>query len=234
MGQVPVKPEFLAELRELTKRLGVVLIFDEVVTGFRTSKSGAQGYFGITPDMCTMAKILAGGLPGGAVGGKADIINMIQFRDDEEFNSNTRIPHNGTYNANPLSAVAGATALGLVANTPVNDTANAMADRLKKGLNTMLSETETLGRATGVASMVFIRLGVDINSDDDLYEFGSAEYKKILDPAMLQQFNLALYSHGIHASHRFILGSKHSEQDIDDTVDSVSKAIDDLKKEGFL
>ena len=174
-----------------------MLIFDEVVTGFRTSKSGAQGYFGITPDMCTMAKILAGGLPGGAVGGKAEIINMIQFRDDEEFNSNTRIPHNGTYNANPLSAVAGATALGLVANTPVNDTANAMADRLKKGLNTMLSETETLGRATGVASMVFIRLGVDINSDDDLYEFGSAEYKKILDPAMLQQFNLALYSKGL-------------------------------------
>ena len=109
-----------------------------------------------------------------------------------------------------------------------------MADRLKKGLNNMLSETETLGRATGVASMVFIRLGVDINSDDDLYEFGSAEYKKILDPAMLQQFNLALYSHGVHASHRFILGSKHSEQDIDDTVDSVSKAIDDLKQEGFL
>ena len=234
MGQVPVKPEFLAELREVTKRAGVVLIFDEVVTGFRISKSGAQGYFGITPDMCTMAKILAGGLPGGAVGGKEDIINMIQFRDDEKFNSNTRIPHNGTYNANPLSAVAGATALGLIADTAVNDTANAMADRLKKGLNKMLSETETKGRATGVASMVFIRLGVDINSDDDLYQFGNEEYKKILDPAMLKQFNLALYSHGVHATNRFILGSKHSDQDIDDTVDSVSKAIDDLKKEGFL
>ena len=98
----------------------------------------------------------------------------------------------------------------------------------------MLSETESLGRATGVASMVFIRLGVDIYSDDDLYEFGSSEYKKILDPAMVNQFNLALYSHGVHASHRCILGSKHSEQDIDDTVESVSKAIDDLKQEGFL
>ena len=122
----------------------------------------------------------------------------------------------------------------LIADTAVNDTANAMADRLKKGLNKMLSETETKGRATGVASMVFIRLGVDINSDDDLYQFGNEEYKKILDPAMSKQFNLALYSHGVHATNRFILGSKHSDQDIDDTVDSVSKAIDDLKKEGFL
>ena len=234
MGQVPVKPEFLAELRELTKRFGVVLIFDEVVTGFRISKSGAQGYFGITPDMCTMAKILAGGLPGGAVGGKAEIINMIEFSDDDTFNNTTRIPHNGTYNANPLSAVAGATALGLVANTPINDTANAMANRLKKGLNKMLAETETQGRATGVASMVFLRLGVDINSDDDLYGFGSEEYNKMLNPAMINQLNLALYSHGIHASHRFILGAKHSERDIDFTVESVSKAIDDLKQGGFL
>ena len=82
--------------------------------------------------------------------------------------------------------------------------------------------------------MVFLRLGVDINSDDDLYGFGSEEYKKILNPAMIKQLNLALYSHGVHASHRFILGAKHSEQDIDDTVSSVSKAIDDLKQEGFL
>ena len=80
MGQIPVLPSFLGELRELTERTGVVLIFDEVVTGFRISKGGAQAYYGVTPDMTTMAKILGGGLPGGAVAGKADIINMIQAR----------------------------------------------------------------------------------------------------------------------------------------------------------
>ena len=88
-----------------------MLIFDEVVTGFRTSKGGTQEYYGVTPDMTTLAKILGGGLPGGAVVGKADIINMIASRGDPEYDQSQRISHPGTFNANPLSAAVGTKAL---------------------------------------------------------------------------------------------------------------------------
>ena len=138
-----------------------MLIFDEVVTGFRVSKGGAQSYFGITPDMTTLAKILGGGLPGGAVTGKADIINMIEDHPgDAEYNRYRRIAHNGTFNANPLSAAAGIKCLELVANTPVNDTADARALQLKNGLNDLLSKMEIPGCATGISSLMFLRLGV--------------------------------------------------------------------------
>ena len=161
MGLEPISAAFLADLRALTERHGVVLIFDEVVTGFRVSKGGAQELYGVTPDMTTMAKILGGGLPGGAVAGKADIINMIQNGPDPEYNHNRRIAHNGTFNANPLSAVAGIKALELLSTTSVNETADAMGQRLKDGINNLLAKIEVDGCATGISSLIFLRLGVD-------------------------------------------------------------------------
>ena len=111
-GQLPFDiPNYLSGLRELTAQHGVVLIFDEVVTGFRAAPGGAQVLYGITPDLTTMAKIVAGALPGGAVGGKAEIIDMMAQRGDPEWDNQRRVYHPGTFNANPLSAVAGATCL---------------------------------------------------------------------------------------------------------------------------
>ena len=78
-GRIPVKPEFLRKLREVTAEHGVLLVFDEVITGFRVSRGGAQAHYGIKPDLTTMAKILAGGLPGGAVAGRCDVLDMLDF-----------------------------------------------------------------------------------------------------------------------------------------------------------
>ena len=79
-AQLPIDPKFLTELRELTRQHGVLLIFDEVVTGFRVSPGGAQAEYGIRPDLTTLAKILAGGLPGGAVAGRKDILDLLDFQ----------------------------------------------------------------------------------------------------------------------------------------------------------
>ena len=234
MGQTPIMPSFLSELRETTRQHGTVLIFDEVVTGFRTSKGGAQGYYGITADLSTHAKILGGGLPGGAVAGKAELIDMIQLSDDPEFNRNRRIGHNGTFNANPLSAVAGIKALELVANTPVNDTADAMAARLKDGLNDLLSRKEIPGCASGVASIIFLRLGVEHECDREVCNLSPGEIRATNDPARGDQFNLALYSHGVDSGQRFILGAAHTEQEIDDTVDAVEAALSEVRAEGLI
>lgn len=233
MGLTPIIPSFLGELREITNQHNTVLIFDEVVTGFRTSKNGAQGYYGITADISTHAKILGGGLPGGAVAGKSELVDMIQLRDDE-FNRTRRIGHNGTFNANPLSAAAGIKALELVANTPVNDTANIMATRLKNGLNDLLSRNEIPGCASGIASIIYLRLGIDHECSTEVCSLSQKQLHSSNDPTRSDQFNLALYSHGVDSGYRFILGAKHTEQDIDHTIEAVEAALSDIRSEGLI
>src|SRR5438128_1028804 len=105
-GQVPVRGEFLRELRRLTEKHGQLLIFDEVITGFRVHPGGAQAHYEIRPDLTTLAKMLAGGLPGGAGAGRADVLAHIEVRPGKP-----KMRHPGTYNANPLSAAAGVATL---------------------------------------------------------------------------------------------------------------------------
>src|SRR3979411_2433278 len=102
----PCDPNFLHALRRLTAEHGVLLIFDEVVTGFRVAPGGAQQAYGIRPDLTPLAKILAGGLPGGAVAGRKDILDLLDFRVTKSAGKE-KIAHPGTFNANPLSASAG-------------------------------------------------------------------------------------------------------------------------------
>ena len=234
MGRMPILPSFLAELREVTREYGVVLIFDEVVTGFRTSKGGAQEYYGVTPDVSTHAKILGGGLPGGAVAGKAEIIDMLQFRDDPEFNSSRRIAHYGTFNANPLSASAGAKALELVATTPVNETADAMAARLKDGFNDALIRMEVPGCASGVASLILLRLGVDHECNKEVCNLSTDDLHKGIEPNLTKHLAMALYSHGVDATDRYILSAKHSEGDIDETVEALERVLAELRDERII
>ena len=232
MGQEPIKPAFLDELRDVTQRNGVVFIMDEVVTGFRTSRTGASGYYGIVPDLSTHAKILGGGLPGACVAGKADILDMIQFRDDPDFNSNGRVSHNGTFNANPLSAAAGVTALRIVRDESVNDVATERASQLKAGLNEILTRKEIPGIATGVASIVFLRIGLDVDNEDAIYDVPIDDIEPRSDLKKLG--GLAMYNHGVDGFDRFLLSAAHTEDDIAATVEAVGATIDDFRSDGLL
>ena len=234
MGNRPIKPSFLSELREVTERYGVILILDEVVTGFRTSKGGAQEYYGVKPDMTSLAKILGGGLPGGAVAGKAELIDMIQLSDDPEFNRSRRVGHFGTFNANPLSAVAGIKALELVATTPVNDTTDARAFRLKDGLNDMLARNEVPGCASGVSSVIFLRIGADHECDKEVCIMSPEDQGTSEDAARSHQLTLALYNRGVDSGTRFLLSMAHSEEDIDETVEAVEESIKELREQGLV
>ena len=104
-----------ARCATLTRERGVVLIFDEVITGFRYSPGGAQQLYGVTPDVTTLAKIVAGGLPGGAVVGKRDVLDVQTFKGELHKDRFERVLQQGTFNANPLSAAAGLAALQIVA-----------------------------------------------------------------------------------------------------------------------
>ncbi len=137
-GQVPLPPGFLTTLREVTARRRVILIFDEVITGFRFSPGGAQQAFGITADLCTMAKIVAGGLPGGAVAGRRDIMEGLDFAVTKA-SGRERVAHQGTYNANPLAAAAGIATLEMVAKTDACARAGSAATSLRAGMNDVLA-----------------------------------------------------------------------------------------------
>ena len=128
MGCVLPKPGFLEQLRALTKERGILLIFDEVITGFRLAYGGAQEYFGITPDLTCLGKIIGGGLPVGAYGGRAEIMDHIA-PDGPVYQA-------GTLSGNPLAMSAGIAALKLLQKPGFYDDLNSLAadsaDRLKR------------------------------------------------------------------------------------------------------
>ena len=235
-GQLPFDtPNYLAGLRQLCDQYGVVLIFDEVVTGFRASPGGAQVRYGVAPDLTTLAKIVAGALPGGAVGGKADIVDMIAQRGDPEWDNTQRVYHPGTFNGNPLSAVAGATCLEMIAAEPVNARADEMAARLKAGLNAVFTRMEVGGHAYGIASMVHFTLA---EGDFD-HEFGPEVNRRIKAAAAtpaVTAIKRGLQNHGVDIMGRdaLLVSATHQEADIDATLAAFEATLAQVRAEGLV
>jgi len=165
-GVVPAPPAFVAALREETARAGVLLIFDEVVTGFRVSPGGAQAKLGLTPDLTTMAKIIAGGLPGGAVAGRADVLSHLATKADPGETKRTKIAHPGTFNANPLSAAAGVAMLSSIADGAAHRFVNAQAAKLRHGLNEILARERVAWKVYGEHSDWKLFFGADAPPED--------------------------------------------------------------------
>ena len=235
-GQLPLTlPQFLGDLREMTRKYGVLLIMDEVVTGFRVHPGGVQGKFGIDPDLTTMAKIVAGGLPGGVVGGKADIIDMIAFRDDPEWNTQERIAHPGTFNANPLCAAAGATCLEIIASQPINERADATAAKLKVGFNEVFSKMEVAGHAHGMASLIHLTLK-DCDCDRENCTMSHQEIKGAANPAKTGPFKRSMINAGVDLMGRgsFIVSSTHGDAEVERTLAAFEKTLAALRQEGIV
>lgn len=133
-GGLPWSKEFLKALRAATERYRTLLIFDEVISGFRHGVGGVQASCGVTPDLTTLAKILSGGLPGGAVAGRVDIMAVLG-EGTRIGDRPARVPHTGTFNANPLSAAAGIALLEHVADGVAQKKARLAAERLAEGVN---------------------------------------------------------------------------------------------------
>ncbi len=225
-GNQVKRPEFIQGLRDITAQKGVILIFDEVVSGFRWSRGGCQGLYGVMPDLAGMAKILAGGFPGGGVTGRADIIDTI---------APDKIAHPGTFNANPVSAVAGVTALEIVANEPITETADARANQLKDGLNDILTRLAIPGCAYGVSSIVHMRLGLRHECDKVYCEAGEQAMMTMTDDDTVDLLRRALVNEGVWGGPTsFILSATHTEQDIETTLESYENALRAVRAEGAI
>ena len=240
MGTGPLEPAVLRMLREQSTATGTILIFDEVVTGFRASEGGVQRDVGIVPDLTTLAKILAGGLPGGAVVGRASLLDQIAIPKGADRSHAERVAHPGTYNANPLSSVVGTAVLQEIAKGEVVPRANARARQLTAGMNRAIRKAEVPGAAYAQASIVHILLGADVPSpEDDLtWNWGSAGPQATVPstpPAVLWPFRRAFLNHGVDLIGMIALVSAvHSEADIDQSIDAFAAALSDLRRDEVL
>jgi glutamate-1-semialdehyde 2,1-aminomutase len=238
-GTVPLDPDMLLFLREATSDAGAVLIFDEVVTGFRVSPGGEQQARGVTPDLTTLAKILAGGLPGGAVAGRKEIVSLIEFGGGDRRDFGARIPHPGTFNANPLSAAAGNAALEVVATGEPHRHADALARTLVRRLNEAIRAEGVPGCAYGYASMFHVIVGAECPPpiDDFAWDWQGKPGHRI--PHMSSEAVWALRRGMLNEGSDLMgtggmLSSAHTEEDIDRTVEAFSRTLRQMKDEGVL
>ena len=225
-GAVPIGGAFLKALRDLTTRHGRLLIFDEVITGFRVHPGGAQGHYGVTPDLTTLAKILAGGLPGGCLAGRADILAGLEFRPGKP-----KMKHPGTFNANPLSAAAGVATLRLVAGGEPCRRANETGRLLRRRLNDLFAERGDGWVAYGEFSAVKLLPGYQgpRPEGDEFIPCGGALEKLNgpKDTRLIHTFRQGMLLHGVD-----LMGlggmttAAHTEADVDQTVTAVAGALD--------
>jgi glutamate-1-semialdehyde 2,1-aminomutase len=233
-GTIPTAPGYLAGLRERTRRHGVVLIFDEVITGFRISPGGVQQVAGVTPDLTTLAKILAGGLPGGAIVGRADIMSGLAMRPDAGWNRTGRVAHAGTYNANPLSAAAGLAMLTEIAAGAHHVQADRSAGVLRDELNRVWRRLGVPGCVYGEASILNYSLERDLCAPPVP---GAGEHRRLqvmAEPDAYHALRCALILNGVDICplHGWV-SAVHTDADIADTVRGFEKALILLQEDGF-
>jgi glutamate-1-semialdehyde 2,1-aminomutase len=229
---VPLPEGFLAGLRSLADEHGVLLIFDEVVSGFRWSPGGIQQLAGVLPDLTTLAKIVSGGLPGGAVCGRRDVMQLISFDDRER-----KIIHQGTFNANPLSAAAGCACLDVVQDPAVQHKADALAGQLRRGLNEILCRLSVPGCAYGESSAFHLVLGIECAeaSRGDVRKPDLPPAVLKAGPSMAQELEMAMLNHGVHLFRAGGFTSAVSEPEhVAFTLGAFEASLRDLRSEGLL
>ncbi len=235
-GRVPISPRFLHAARDLSARHGVLLIFDEVITGFRVAPGGAQQHYGIRPDLTTLAKILAGGLPGGAVAGRRDILDLLDFEATRR-RGVERISHMGTYNANPLSAAAGVATLEAVGDGAPCRQASAFAAQLRRRLNLELESAGVPWAAYGEFSAVHLFTNPRAEAvTPTTFDPFAQNYStlKATAPRLLHKLQLALLVNGVYFNRwpGGVTSAAHDAQDLERTVAGFRRALAMLAEEG--
>jgi len=216
-GCIPAKPDFLREVRRICSQTGIVLIFDEVLSGFRMCRGGAQEYFGVTPDMCTLAKALGGGVPIAAVCGKTEVMSVL--------NPVGHTIMSGTYTGH-LIAVMGAIACQTeIARPGFYEHINALADRLYKGMTEALRVTGVPAILQGIGARFGVYFGVTepvTNYRQTVPVNREMEIRFILG-CVKRGLYFHDYGHTMH--HGF--SSQHTMADIDEALNIIEDTLRD-------
>ena len=236
-GQAPVAPEFLESLRRITAERGIVLIFDEVISGFRCSPGGAQAVLGITPDMTTLGKIVGGSMPGAAVVGAKPILDLLDFEHAER-TGQEKIAHHGTFNATPISGAAAIATLEIVRNTDVCERANNTAHRLRARVNEVIGDARVPWISYGTFSGFHIFLNphhLEITADQ--IESGRCDHFTLTAPvrsSFATKLRLGMLVHGVDMLPwpGGLVSAVHTDNDLDQTARALAQTIRMLRDEG--
>lgn len=241
-GTIPLPEGFLQRLRELTQRYGALLVYDEIVTGFRYSPGGVQGVTGVIPDLTTLAKVVAGGLPGGAVGGRADVMAALEFRTgDADWNRYRRVNHPGTFNANPLSAAAGIAMLEVAGTGEPQEYVARMGRSLVREMNRAIEELgigESCVYGDGPIFHILLGKGAQVDAEGNLLP-GSADTLTLRHAntspvkAALQR---GMMSRGVDlmSGHAGIMATAHTEADLTHTATAFYETLREMLEGGLL
>jgi glutamate-1-semialdehyde 2,1-aminomutase len=230
---VPIDVKFLRSLRNWTSNNNVLLIFDEVVTGFRVSPGGVQASTGIIPDITALAKIVAGGLSGGAVVGSAEIMDCLDHQACDALNRE-KIIHPGTFNACPVSAAAGIETLNIIQYSAACEQANNMAIRLRQGLNQIIKSKDLGWFVYGEASAFHFYMGNESPSQDTT-AFSPKKigreglYKQPPDSTRLLKLAMNINGVDLAGWPGGLISAAHTAEDIEATIEAFTKSIELLK-----
>ena len=212
MGLVPPPAGFLAGLRELASRHGALLVFDEVVTGFRVARGGAAALFGVVPDLTTLGKIIGGGLPCGALGGSAELLDLLAPVG--------KVYHAGTAAGNPLAMAAGLATLELL-DEAAYARLESLGAWLEKRLWALLAEKGQLATLHRVGSLLTVFWGVA-----SVRDFSDARRS---DTALFRRLFHRLLDQGVHLPpspfEAFFLSLAHRERDLENLLSALAAAL---------
>jgi len=212
-GCLSPKPEFMAKLRRLTEQLGIVLIFDEVITGFRIGPGGAQEQLNILPDLTTMGKAVAGGFPLSVVAGKREIMDLI---------SEGKVSHLGTLNGNVMSMAAGLATLSILNRDEgaAYGHMRRVADRLVAGIHELMEAKglpHLINRFGPVFHVMFTKLSA-VSTFDEFNQRDAGLYARFAQFALEE--GLLVRPNGL-----WYISASHTDQDVDDTLNMVRRAL---------
>ena len=216
MGLVVPHDGFLQGLRELCDKFGVLLIFDEVITGFRLCKGGAQKYYGVKADLAVYGKIIGGGMPVGAYGGRKDIMEYVSPTGS--------VYQAGTLSGNPIAMAAGIAQLTQLESAEVYKHINSMGERLYKGLGTIVSSLNIKAAVTRIGSLVCLFFGVE--------EAVGYQSVKNADREKYAQYFHGMLRNGVYLPpaqfEAMFISYSHGEKEIDYTLNAAESALKNI------
>ncbi|WP_163529893.1 aspartate aminotransferase family protein [Halobacillus ihumii] len=229
-GFIPAEQAFMEGLRKVTEELGILLIFDEVKTGFRIGLGGAQAAYGITPDLTTLGKVIGGGFPVGIVGGKQDVLmtsaptsNSDVFDSSQSKTSQAKnvLFHSGTYNGHPTILAAGLATIHVLEQEM--DHVLVTTRQLKKGISELFAKHGISMQTIGLGS-IFNVVITDKEKIQNHREFQQANF------SMRKQLDFLLLNEGIYTKplNRYSLSTVHGEKEVQDTLAAYEQALSKL------
>jgi glutamate-1-semialdehyde 2,1-aminomutase len=212
----PPRPGFLQALRQATARHGIVLIFDEMVTGFRVHLAGGQGLYGVTPDLATFGKAIGGGLPLAALAGPRVLMGHLNPRRTDK---SGYVYMSGTLNGNPLAAAAGIATLDLLQAPGAFEQLEKVSRRLREGLERVLAEAGVPAHVLGEGAMASV-----LFAGGDPFDPATAAAS---DPLLRSRLDALMIERGIlvNLPAKFYLSTAHQDSDIDQTIDTFGESL---------